>query len=54
MRIRFSHLQKQDVQRDLDAAQIELQTPFVLVALIRRALKRGQQKDVCADVLSEL
>lgn len=54
MRIRFSHLQKQDVQRDVDACAAELQTSFVLVALVRRAVKRGQQKDMCAGPLSEL
>lgn len=54
MRIPFSHLQKQDVQRDVDACAAELQTSFVLVALVRRAVKRGQQKDMCAGPLSEL
>lgn len=54
MRIPFSHLSQEDVQRDVDAAQSELCVSFVLVAIVRRAVKRGQQKDVCAGPLSEL
>jgi hypothetical protein len=54
MRIPFSHLQKQDVQRDVDACAAELCVSFVLVALVQHARKRGQQKDVCAGPLSEL
>lgn len=54
MRIPFSHLQRQDVQRDVDAAQSESCVSFVLVALVRRAVKRGQQRDMCAGPLSEL
>ena len=54
MRIPFSHLRQEDVQRDLDAAQQELCTSFVLVALVRRAVKRGRQKDMCVGPLSEL
>ena len=42
MRIRFSHLQQEDVQRDLDALTPTLHVFFPLVALIARIRRKGR------------
>ena len=54
MRFRFWALQREDVQRDLDACVDELPVSFVLVALTARIKRQGQQREPYAGSSSDL
>lgn len=53
MRFRFWALQREAVQRDLDACVEELPVSFVLVALIARTKRQGRQRASCAGSSSD-
>jgi hypothetical protein len=49
MRIRFSELEVEDVQRDLDALTPTLSQSFVLVAMLARLQRKGAKQEHTSD-----